>query len=172
MNILKSAILITTTIVTMIISGCGPGDIADPLKETSNNTTMENINSENYDNNLDGLIMFMKDCGFISGDEVIMSAQIIGAKKGVKYNFKYNNSNITAEFYEYDDVELQNDIASRNLSNARATGFINILGKEVPAVLSDNGKYLMIYADNSDQQTNHKRTEDIQIKFRQFKVNQ
>ena len=100
-----------------------------------------------------------------------MDASLIVAKEGRKYTKK----NIKIELYVYDTNNL-NDTANQIIESVKNNGEFVIL--DLPAVkayLSDNGKYLMIYSDDSikkdnpnTEAANYKAREEVIEKFKSF----
>ena len=133
-------------ILGIMLSGCGAGDIPN---NTDNNAApdLQLKDQSEYNDDLDNLVKYMEDNNFISGEAVEMSAQMIGAKRGLKYQFKKGKSNITAEFYDFGfgGTENANELAANTIKEVKEKEIITVLGKEIPAVLSNNERYIMIY---------------------------
>ena len=82
--------------------------------------------------------------------------------------FTFNNSQVTAEFYEYDLKNL-NDEAKKTIESVKKDGKFELLGMTTEATLSDNGKYLMVYTDNSGEELNKTRKSDVLKAFKEYK---
>ena len=147
--------------VPLILSGCGEGDVGSP-QENSFESQL-NVDQSTYENSLEGLQNYLKDMDLISGKSTEMLSEIINAKKGVKYTFKLNNSNVTAEIYEFESAN--EDVASQ----INSKGTLNILNKEVPATISNNKKYLLIYSDKSTHSQNIDKANKIKQAVKTFK---
>lgn len=127
------------------------------------------VDESKYEDNLDGLADYMKKKEYISGDATETLAAVIGAEKGVKYTGSYEgNNNITMELYEYDTASL-NDTAKEVLEAVKKDGKFDMMGTMVDAVISDSGKYLMIYKDSASGDLHDARTEAVMKDFKAFK---
>ena len=95
-----------------------------------------------------------------------MKADVIGAQVGYRFTTELNSSAITLELYEFDTENL-NDDAKSVISQVEKDGQFNMLDfSMVPATMSDNGKYMMIYRDNkvtgdNPDEQNVQRKEDV-----------
>lgn len=159
MKKIKLLTLILT--IPLIFAGCGEGDVGSPKEDLSESQVI--LDQSKYEDNLDGLQNYLQDMDLISGQSTDMLSEIINAKKGVKYTFKYNNSNITAELYEF---ENPNDDA---LNQINSKGTLSIFDKEVPAVISNNKRFLLIYSDKSNNQQNVDKANKIKEAIKKFK---
>lgn len=102
-------------------------------------------------------------------NEKKMEAGFIGAKAGMRYSYRVGNSDVAIELYEY-DLNALDDTARDYIAQVEKDGKLTILDREVTgAVMSDSGKYLMIYTDGSTEEENVKRTEDLKAAFQAFK---
>ena len=127
------------------------------------------VDESKYEDNLDGLVDYMKAKEYISGDATETLAAVIGAEKGVKYTGSYEgNNNITMELYEYNTASL-NDTAKEVLEAVKKDGKFDMMGTMVDAVISDSGKYLMIYKDSATGDLHDARTEAVMKDFKAFK---
>lgn len=181
MKKLLSAVL-TFCLAGAVLAGCGYSDAlnssstAEQTKpEVSENSTEPTINTNDYENNLEGLSNYFLNSGYIVehvGDKLNdaavmkMDAELIGAEEGVKYTTKYNGKDVIIELYSYDTENL-NDTAKEIIKSVKEKGTFEILpnqqGEYLPAVtayLSDNGKFLMIYSDKSIDYNNPDTTTD------------
>lgn len=173
--------LLCAALIVVTASGCG---LSDPLEANKNQsetsaTTAEQtddteVNYTDYKDTLDGLCEYFNELGYIEhkeGSYTKMDASLIGAKEGRKYTKK----NIKIELYVYDTNNL-NDTANQIIESVKNNGEFVIL--DLPAVkayLSDNGKYLMIYSDDSikkdnpnTEAANYKAREEVIEKFKSF----
>lgn len=162
-NTIMKKIKLLTLILTipLIFSGCGEGDVGSPKEDSSESQI--NLDQSKYEDNLEGLQSYLQDMDLISGQSTDMLSEIVNAKKGVKYTFKRNNSNVTAEIYEFESV---NEEAA---SQINSKGTLNILNKEVPATISNNKKYLLIYSDKSTNAQNIDKADKIKQAVKAFK---
>lgn len=125
--------------------------------------------ASSYDNTLDGLEKYLTANSVVSGSPTAMQAAFIGAKSGAKYQFGLNgNNNVTVELYEFDPSSL-NDTAKTVQADVKSKGSFTIMSQQVNAVLSDSGRFLVIYKDtvtNNDQnKARQQQTEKLVKEF-------
>lgn len=151
----------------------------DASKEES---TPKKVNPADYDNNLDGLEKYFVDMGYIpeKSKPTKMMYGVIGAIDGDRYNFVVNSTAIYLELYEYNPDDLKDEKSenykegNRVINEVKKDGkfyvFDNNGGDNVAyeATLSDNGKYLMIYTDNSTDAGNVQRKADVIKALKEF----
>jgi hypothetical protein len=77
---------------------------------------------------------------------------------------------VTLELYEFDTKNL-NDTAKKVISDVKSTGKFTVIGQQVNAVLSNSGKYLMIYNNSLTDDANKAYGEKIKKLFTEFKAN-
>jgi hypothetical protein len=157
----KINLLILILTILLIFSGCGEGNVGSP-QESSEQLQIK-LDQGKYENDLEGLQNYLQDMDLISGQATDMISEIINAKKGVKYTFKYNNSNITAELYEFENENVD------AFSQINSKGTLNVLNKEVPATISNNKKFLLIYSDKSTNGQNIDKAGKIKEAVKNFK---
>lgn len=103
---------------------------------------------------------------YIPEEGTKMEAQVIGASVGYRFTTKVKDSNVTIELYEFDKDKLNED-AQNVFSEIKEKGYFNMLGyQDVPAELSKNEKYMIIYRDDkaggdNPEQENKERREDV-----------
>ncbi len=98
-----------------------------------------------------------------------MKADFIGAANGAKFQFGYNgNNNVTVELYEFNPDNL-NETAKAVQDEVKNKGTFTIMSQQVPAVLSDSGKFLMIYKDSTTSDENKARAEEVKKLVQEFK---
>ena len=153
--------------MALSITACGAGNIgADgkPIESSQASSEESKAPAPEKTKDLTGMQEYMKWAEYLSGDPKEMQGGFIGAKDGgVKYQFKYENSDVTVELYEFDKNAL-NDTAKEVIESVKSTGKFTMLGQDVEAVLSDNEKYLMIYRDGSTDEKNVARKDEV-LKF-------
>lgn len=151
----------------------------DTSKEES---TTKKVNAADYDNNLKGLEKYFVDMGYIpeKSKPTKMMCGVIGAIDGDRYNFVVNSTAIYLELYEYNPDDLKDEKSenykegNRVINEVKKDGkfyvFDNNGGDNVAyeATLSDNGKYLMIYTDNSTDAGNVQRKADVKKALKEF----
>lgn len=169
-------ILIPALAVAMavVLSACGMGDVGGASsgassQAASSQAAVSKPDAGSYDDNLAGLEKYLAANSVLSGDPTEMKADFIGAVSGAKYQFGYNgNNNVTVELYEFDPGSL-NDSARAIQDEVKSKGSFTIMGQHVQAVLSDSGKYLMIYKDTSTADQNKARQEEVTKLIKEFK---
>ena len=127
------------------------------------------VSDADYEDNLDGLCQYMETCYAVTGEPVEMAYDIIGAVAGVRYRFQYNGVTLQVEFYEF-DLDNFGERGQECLDSVRETGEFTMLDDQVPALLSDNGKYMMIYTDADDSEENTAQRERVAALFQGFKA--
>ena len=126
-----------------------------------------------FDDNLEGLCRYLEANHAVTSERTDdsfteMSYKEIGAIRGFRYRFLYNGSTVQAEFYEF-DLDNLDEKGKACLESVKAEGKFTVLDSEVPAVLSNNGKYLMIYTDSNTDGKNTAQRENVEKLFREFK---
>ena len=117
--------------------------------EGSEASALEPVADTDFSDDLEGLCQFMEANYAVTGEKEEMSYQEIGAIGGFRYLFTYAGSSLQVEFYQF-DLENLDEKAQACLDSVKAQGTFTVLDNQVPAVLSDNGRYLMIYTDAGD----------------------
>lgn len=172
----KIWILAAAAALLMTATACGAGDVGgvssqspSASSETAASSSAPTVSQDSVEDNLQGLQKYMTGNGAVSGDPTEMRADVIGAKSGVRYQFSFNGkNNVTAEFYEYDPDSL-NDTAKQVMDSVKSNGKFSLMGQQVSAVLSDSGKYLMIYQDSVAKDENKANTDKVMQLFKGFK---
>ncbi len=165
----KILLFVICAVMAVSFTGCfGTGGSSLPAVQTSEAPDSTKINAKDYNNNLEGLEKYFVDLGYIPKDAVAteMMYNVIGAVDGDRYYFTVNSSAIYIELYEYNPDKLNED-GVRVIGEVKKDGKFYVFNNEdeeniaYEATLSDNEKYLMIYTDNSTDQENIKRKEDV-----------
>lgn len=153
----RLCLALSLVIVILAMTSCGAGDVGGPgyvpSGTVSDTQSVEEKTQKDFEDNLSGLVSYMKYKELISGESKIMAAQFIGAVSGERYVFSLNNSNISVELYEY-DINNLNDIAKRVTNQIKESGKFKIKDEEILASISKSGKYVMIYNDKSNNKEN------------------
>lgn len=145
---MKKKLILAALAAAMVVSltACG-GSTTDSLAEVTSGT-MEMAQVEKK--GLSGLCDYLQGNGVIAGDPVEMKADIIGAKDGRKYGFKFNDATVIVELYEF-DLDHLDETGKKTLDSIRNNGTFQVLDKDVQAKLSASGKYVMIYTDTKTE---------------------
>lgn len=174
---LKLAALAAAAVLLLSFAGCAVDvpDSSSTSSETTSESTSETesaapeVDESKYEDTLDGLAKYMIAKEYIAGDATEMEADFIGAEKGVKYTGSFEGTNnISMELYEYDTANL-NDTAKEIIDSVKKDGKFELMGMTADAVVSDNGKYLMVYKDSASGETHDARTEQVKADFQAFK---
>ena len=151
-NIKRLFAIVLVLALCVSMTGCmAPKKAAVPSLETSaapaeGEETAEVKDPAVYDDDIQGLCRFMEDCKVTAGERVQMSYDVIGAANGYKYSYTYNNSNVQLEVYEF-AVEELSETAQEIQKSVKETGSFQILDNTVPAQLSADGRFMLIFTD-------------------------
>lgn len=149
---------IAVIIIAMSFASC-----YDPLSATNHNnsnapdattaseaknTKAKKLNVKDYDKTLAGLRDYMIDSGFITIAEknsnvTKMKAELIGAAKG----YKYTMGNVRIELYAF-SKKGKNKTRDSIIESVKKNGTYEIYSQTIPAYLSSDEKFLMVYADS------------------------
>lgn len=139
-----------------------------------------------FKDDLNGLCDYFIKRGFVGTFVTEMAAETIGAKSGRRYMFTYNDSSVVCELYEF-DLENLGDTGKKVLDEIKSDGEFNAKNNtKIKAMLSNSGKYMMIYTDKkADEQKekykdtvsgdeekdfyNHLRRAAVEKAFKEFK---
>lgn len=162
---MKKKIILAAVAAAMVITmtACGSNTTTPVTTVTEGTMEIAELNA----NGLDGLGDYLKGNGVIGGDPIEMKAEIIGAKAGKKYGFKFNDSTIIVEIYEFDLKNLD-DTGKATLDSVKENGSFLVLEKEVAAKISNSGKYVMIYTDNNTDDANVAQAQKAERLFQEY----
>lgn len=173
----KIWIISVAAVLALTLSACGVGDVGSVSSQSASSaassqapvSSAPKVEDSSVENNLSGLQKYLEGNASVTGTAEKMQADIIGAVDGVRYKYGYSgNNNVSLELYEYDLTKL-NATAQKVISDVKSSGQFTVLDQKVDAVLSDNGKYLMIYKNSSTDSGNKAYTEQIKKLFQEFK---
>lgn len=170
MNKIKKIIAAALVLcMALALTGCG-GPAMPPVPELTVSETAKDPDMNAYEDNFDGIISYLKDSEVLAGDGINMSADFIGAEKGQKFLFKYNEAPITCEIYEFDTANL-NDKAKVVLESVKKNGSFQSLDATVEATVSDSGKFVMVYTcpEEDDNEILSAMTVRAEEKLKTFK---
>ena len=154
----KWTILLAALMLAGTLSACGAGNLGGSSSPSTESSISESQSSEssdsasNYSHDSKGLAEKLAAKGYIDLEKSqSMRADFIGTEsdKGKKYAAVSG----TLELYEY-DPEALSERAKACIEEVKSTGKVTVMESlgPVDAVLSDNGKYLMIYQDTDDSE--------------------
>lgn len=157
--------------MVLMFSFAGCGGTAEQLETLSTDDIPKtgSVKESDFKDNLSGLESYFEKLAYLPKMKPTkMTYATIGAVDGDRYKFRFNNSTVTVELYEYDMKNL-NDDAKRVIKSIKKDGSFDMYGTEVEATLSDSGKYLMIYNDPSGEELNTTRKEAVIKTLKAFK---
>lgn len=176
-----AAILITASFASCYDPDAGvrgKGGESATIAETTAGSTKETkpkkkvVSDKKYEDNFEGLRDFMKDSGYIKTDDknniTKMQANLIGAEKG----YKYADGDTRVELYSF-NLKAENDTRDKVIESVKKDGSFTLYSETIPAYLSDNGKYLMVYTNPAadDKNSDAYKTKQNAIKaFKGFKA--
>lgn len=171
----KLWIISVAALLAVSLTACGTDLSASSSPSASSQTSQAQSSAPSDDSavedNLAGLQKYLTANASVAGTPEEMRSDMIGAKAGVRYKYDYNaKNNITLELYEFDTKNL-NDTAKKVISDVKATGKFTVIGQQVNAVLSNSGKYLMIYTNAVTDDDNKAYDAKVKKLFTEFKAN-
>lgn len=127
------------------------------------------VNADKYKDNFEGLRDYMKACGYIkTNDEnniTKMQSKLIGAEKG----YKYTDGDTRVELYSF-NTEKANSTRDKVIESVKKDGTFTLYSETIPAYLSDNGKYLMVYSNTAANDKNSDAYKTMQKAIKDFKA--
>lgn len=167
--------------LAVTFTACGAGSVSDVSSALSKTASSQTASSEtassaiqvqqsSVPDTLAGLQKYLAGNAGVSGTAETMRSDMIGAKAGVRYKYDHNGkNNVTLELYEFDPNSL-NAAAQKVLSDVKSTGKFTVIGQQVDGVLSQNGKYLMIYKNTASDDANKAYDKQLKDLFTEFKA--
>lgn len=165
----KILLVVICAVMAISFAGCfGTGGTSLEAVKISEAPDASTIKTTDYENNLEGLEKYFIALGYIpeKAKATDMMYKVIGAVDGDRYNFTVDSSAVYIELYEYEPDKLNNE-GKRVIDEVKKDGKFYVFDNKdgdnaaYEATLSDNGKYLMIYTDNSTESANVQRKQDI-----------
>jgi hypothetical protein len=183
----KLWIIFVSAIMAISLTACGAGNVDASsskglLPQTSSQTASSQSSSSqaaslpirvkesSVSDDFAGLQKYLAGNASVTGTPEEMRKDMIGAKSGVRYKYGYNGKdNVMLELYEFDLSNL-NATAQKVISEVKSSGKFTMIDQPVNAILSKNGKYLMVYKNTSTDDAN--KAYDVQVKklFTDFKA--
>ena len=162
---MKKRVLLVVAAMSLLVAvgltGCGGTTVADPNAASSAAApTASMALSEVSEDNLNGMITYLKGNGVIKEATTDMKAEMIGAVSGKMVQAIYGDSVALVEIYEFDKDNLN--------ESAQENGKFKSMDGELTATLSNNEKYLMIYKDVYTDDTNRPIQERLLTLFKEF----
>ncbi len=142
--------LLLAILVVISLSACTMGTDGTKLnQDPSAATEAPKVDINKFEKNFDGMQAYLKELKLISSkdeDKTTTQADVIGAKKGVRYKIDAAHF---VEFYEY-DTNAMSDEAQKVYDAIADDGTYSVLGiEDVKGIVSDSEKYVMLYPVNS-----------------------
>ncbi len=154
----KIVVLVLALMLAVSLCACMPNANTPKIQTVTDPATTDEIKVENYEDSLEGLCAYFADMGYVyampetTGDEmkdpVVMRAEMIGADKGYKFTYTYGDEIVVLELYSYTDTD--SDFYKQAKNEGKITVTEELEEGTVDVVLSENGKYLMIYNDPAE----------------------
>ncbi len=150
---MKKIIAVLLSVLLLVsLAACTMGTDGTTLNQDPSaveETKAPKVDITKYDNDFDGMLKYLEDMELLSDKKdakTEMLAEVIGAKKGVRYQIDSTNF---VEFYEF-DTEGLNDDAKALLSGIADGGTYKVLGLEdMKGEISDSEKFVMLYPATS-----------------------
>ena len=169
------AALAAAIMISVVTTGCfGMGQKA----AVATGDEAQSQEASDYENDFEGLCNYLASFGYINplkdnvdSTYVVMDYALVGAAHGRRYT-EQTKKKATIEIYDYTDVKSAT--ADEILAGVKDKGTFTVLGlPEVKAILSNNGKFMMVYNDksideNNKEQEEYKLREEIVEKFKTF----
>ena len=150
-NIKKLMALVLAAALCVSLAACAvPQTSADKLETSSTTEDGEAVTEDkdpaDYETDIQGLCKFFEESGLTAGEKVQMSYDVIGAVNGYKYAYSYNDSSVQVELYEFPTENIP-ETAQAVIDSVREAGSFEILDSTVPAQISEDGRFMMVYTD-------------------------
>lgn len=180
----KIWIISIAAVLAITLSACGAGDVSTASSGSASgsassqaassqaapSSTAPKVDASSVDDTLAGLQKYLVGNASVTGTPEDMRSDIIGAAKGVRYKYGYGGGkdNVTLELYEFDSSKLSST-AQKVISDVKSSGQFTLMDQKVDGVLSDSGKYLMIYKNSATDETNKAYANQIKQLVKEFK---
>lgn len=138
------AILLIVAIAISLTACMGTG--ADTGSTKATEIKVEDVDIKNYEKTFDGMQQYLKDLKLISGDKIELQADLIGAKKGVRYIADKTNF---VEFYAFDLDNMTEEGQKMYDAISKGESYDPLGLQELKGAVSKSGKYMMLYKADS-----------------------
>lgn len=168
--VLAIGLMFTGCSAENLVNSAGGGSASSQTQSAASSEAPASsaLSAGSVSDDLAGLQKYLTANAGFTGTPEKMQADIIGAKEGVRYAFSHGGkNNVSAELYEYDTGSL-GETAQKILADVQKDGKFILMGQEINAVLSDNGKYLMIYKNSATDDDNKSYDAKVSELFRSF----
>lgn len=163
------SVLAVVVLAAAMLAGCEETTTSEPAQTDSTVVSSEqaddivSVDASKYEKSFDGFVEYLTDSGYIEGDGSELSADAIGAEKGLRYMMGSTTSRHYVEVYCFGD-ELS-ETAVSTIEMAQNENKFALFGDEAAtqstfAVATTDGKYLLLYtaAPNDEVQEELKKT--------------
>ncbi len=168
-RIKKIIALMLVLALSLSLTACASSSSSSSSTTLTVSDEEQNPDMSSYTNDFDGIVSYLKDCEVLAGDASEMSAEFIGAVNGGKFAFTYDGVSTTCEIYEF-DLDNLTDKANETIASIKENGTFRSLNEDVEAVLSNSGKFMMIYKNSKAEKddTQKAMAERMSEKFLNF----
>ena len=159
-NIKKLLAVVLVAVLCVSMTGCmantrGTAAQATSVLEVSaapveGEETVLEKDAEKYSDDIQGLCKFMEDNKVTAGERIQMEYAVIGAMNGYKYSYTYDGSAVQLEVYEF-ATEGLSETAQIVVDSVRSNGTFELLENVIPAQLSEDGRFMLIYTDSKSE---------------------
>ncbi len=152
--------ILLVLIMTVSLTACMGGGNTGETTPTEKPVKVEDVDIKDYDKTFAGMQKYLKDLQLITGEPTETQADVLGAKKGVRYSVDKTNF---VEFYAF-DTKATPDEAEKLYADIADGGKYNVLGlQDLKGVVSGSGKYVMLY--KADSPFDYSKIEKEFVKF-------
>lgn len=152
----KILAMLMVAVLSISLCGCMSTKSTTPqIPTVTEPASADEVAYTSYANTLRGLCEYMADKGYVydlpeaTGDElkdpVKMDASFIGADEGYKFTYMFGDKTITVELYSFSKTD--GEYYQQAKAEGKVTIATDIKNGTVNAVVSDSGKYMMMYSD-------------------------
>lgn len=167
------AIVLAAMLAFSMCACMNTANSAPKIQSVTEPSDVSGVSYKNYEDSLEGLCAYFADMGYAypfpesTSDEMtdpaVMRADMIGADRGYKFTYTFDGKNVVLELYSYSD--FTSSYYKQIKSEGKVTVTTDLEEGTVDAVLSDNGRYVMIYTPAEE---NEERDSAILEAFKGF----
>lgn len=174
-------LLISVIMVMLFVTGCGTTaqttnkkvELSATLKELKEAMVDGGFIPDKKDSVVETGMTPVKQKGTDGKTQEYGGYLVVGAVEGVRYSFKYNESDVNLELYRF-DKDKANDTTKKVIGDVKSTGKFTIgegdSKEEIEATLSSDETFLLIYQDESTDKKNQTQKADAEKLVKEYKV--
>lgn len=174
-------LLVSVIMVMLFVTGCGTTaqttnkkvELSATLKELKEAMVDEGFIPNKKDSVVETGMTPVKQKGTDGKTQEYGGYLVVGAVEGVRYSFKYNESDVNLELYRF-DKDKANDTTEKVIGDVKSTGKFTIgegdNKEEIEATLSGDETFLLIYQDESTDKKNQDKKADAEKFVKEYKV--